>query len=82
MQTIRLKSQVGQDGWLQVRLPDHHGEELEILIMYQPVSPNASAPQKRQWSSAFLQSFESWQGEPLTRAPQEGQAERLPFLES
>ena len=47
MQTIRLKSQVGQDGLLQVKLPDHHGEELEILIVYQPVPSDDSTQAKR-----------------------------------
>lgn len=81
MQTIRLQSQVSQDGLLQVQLPDHHGEELEILIVYQPVTSDESTPHKRQWSSTFLQAFGAWQGDPLTRAAQEEQAERLPFFE-
>ncbi|MFG6099174.1 hypothetical protein SPB21_28260 [Leptothoe sp. ISB3NOV94-8A] len=76
MKTIRLRSHVNESGLLQVQLPDHHNEEVEILIVYQPVQ----ATQKRQWSQKFLDLFGAWQGEPLVRAPQGNQPEREPLL--
>lgn len=72
MQTLKLTAYVNEDGILQVQLPDHSGETLEILLVYQP----ASTPPKRQWSQQFLSTFGAWQGEPLERAPQE--AHELP----
>lgn len=64
MQTIQLKAYVDSKGILQIQLPNHSGEELELLLVYQPVQKN----QKRQWSQRFLSTFGSWQGEPLERA--------------
>ncbi|NET10339.1 MAG: hypothetical protein F6K16_37700 [Symploca sp. SIO2B6] len=48
-----------------MKLLDSYGEELKILIVYhQPITPNNSKPQKRQWSSTFLQTFGAWRGTP------------------
>lgn len=76
MQTIQLKAQVDDNGILQIQLPDHSGEELEILLVYQPIQKT----QKRQWSQRFLGAFGSWQGEPLEREPQGEQPERDELL--
>lgn len=76
MQTIQLKASVDSNGILQIQLPDHLGEELEILLVYQPVQKT----QKRQWSQRFLSTFGSWQGEPLEREPQGEQPERDELL--
>ena len=72
MKTIRLRSYINESGLLQVQLPDHHNEEVEILIVYQPIQKN----QKRQWSQSFLNLFGAWKGEPLVREPQGHQPER------
>ncbi len=40
MQTIRLRSQVGEDGSLQVQLPEQlANQEVEIVLVYQAVGP-------------------------------------------
>jgi hypothetical protein len=61
MKTIRTRSRVDRNGLLQIQLPDHYDEEVEILIVYQPIQ----ATQKRQWSQNFLDLFGNWKGEPL-----------------
>ncbi len=76
MQTIQLKAHVDGNGILQIQLPDHYGEELEILLVYQPIPKT----QKRQWSQRFLCAFGSWQGEPLEREAQGEQPERDELL--
>lgn len=72
MKTIRLKAYVETDGSLQIQLPEHRNEEIELLVVYQPVR----IVEKRQWSQQFLDLFGAWEGEPLERAPQEVQPER------
>lgn len=76
MQTIQLRVAVDDNGILQIQLPDHSGEELEILLVYQPIQTT----QKRQWSQRFLSTFGSWQGESLEREPQGEQPERDELL--
>jgi hypothetical protein len=76
MQTIQITTHVSDRGILQIPLPNHSGEELEILLVYQPVSKSA----KRQWSQQFLSTFGAWQGEPLIREPQGEQPEREELL--
>ena len=60
MQSIQITAHVNDQGILQIPLPNHSGEELEILLVYQPISK----PIKRQWSQQFLSTFGAWQGEP------------------
>ncbi|MEM6452222.1 MAG: hypothetical protein AAF703_18155 [Cyanobacteria bacterium P01_D01_bin.105] len=76
MKSIRLKTHVDSNGLLKIQLPEHHDEEVELLIVYQP----AQQAQKRQWSQKFLSLFGAWQGEPLERPPQDSPSERLELL--
>ena len=76
MQSIQITAHVNDRGILEIPLPNHSGEELEILIVYQPISK----PTKRQWSQQFLSTFAAWQGEPLIREPQGEQPEREELL--
>jgi hypothetical protein len=76
MQSIKVKSRVDNDGILQISLPEMRDTDVEVTIVYQPMQQK----QKRQWSSAFLSTFGAWQGESLTREPQEDQPEREPLL--
>ena len=66
MQTIQTTAQVDKKGILQIQLPEHSGEKLDILLVYQIVQKT----QKRQWSQRFLSAFGAWQEEPLGREPQ------------
>jgi hypothetical protein len=72
MQTIQMTAHVDDKGMLQIQLPDYPGEELEILLVYQPIPKT----QKRQWSQRFLRTFGAWQGEPLEREHQGEQPKR------
>lgn len=76
MKTIRVTSYVDTDGLVQIHLPEHHNEEVEILLVYQPVQ----AVHKRYWSQEFLDLFGAWEGAPLEREPQGNQPERDPLL--
>ena len=76
MQSIQITAHVNDRGILEIPLPNHSGEELEILIVYQRISK----PTKRQWSQQFLSTFGAWQGEPLIREPQGEQPEREELL--
>jgi hypothetical protein len=76
MKSIQLNSHIGQDGLLQVQLPDCQNEDVEVLIVYQPIH---NVPQ-RQWSRGFLESAGAWRGEPLSRASQPQPSERKPLL--
>jgi hypothetical protein len=76
MQTIRLRSHVGNDGVLKIQLPEAKDIDLDIVIVYQ----RAREVQKRKWSLEFLSTFGSWEGEPLVREQQGEQPERESFL--
>ena len=76
MKTIRARSHVDKDGRIQIQLPEYRDEEVEILLVYQPVQ----AKPKRQWSQAFLDLYGGWQGEPLERGDQGTPTERDPLL--
>lgn len=77
MESIKLKSRVGDDGILRIQVPDNFkNQNLEILIVFQPIAtPEAQAetsaentPESRGWSSGFLKGvIGSWEGEPLER---------------
>lgn len=75
MKKIRVISRADKDGLVQVHLPEHHGEEVEILLTYKPVH----TAEKRQWSQNFLNIQGAWQGELLKREPQGSQSERDPL---
>ncbi len=75
MQTLKATVQVSDQGIVQLSLPEHAGEELEVLLVYQPVAQES----KRQWSEKFLQTFGAWQGE-LIRAEQPEPTERESLL--
>jgi hypothetical protein len=76
MQSMTIKSHIGNDGMLHISLPEIKDSDVEVIIVYQQVQKT----QKREWSSDFLSTFGSWQGEILERAPQPEQSEREPFL--
>lgn len=75
MKTIRVTSHVDEDGIVQIHLPEHHNEEVEIILTYK----SRQTTQKRQWSQQFLDLYGAWQGEPLKRGSQGTQPEREPL---
>lgn len=76
MTTIRVISHVDSNGLVQIQLPEHHNEKVEILLTYKPVQ----AAKKRQWSQRFLDIQGAWQGQPLKRGSQGIQSERDPLV--
>lgn len=83
MESIKLKSKIGDDGILQIQVPDNlKNQNLEILVVFQPIaSPDnqpkhttENTPESLGWSPGFFENVVgSWEGEPLERPPQ------LPF---
>ncbi|MEA5421149.1 hypothetical protein VB712_18135 [Spirulina sp. CCNP1310] len=83
METIKLQAHVGQDGALQVTVPEGlRNQDLEILMVFQPVvvqvsEPLPSAPKVLEgpealgYSRYFLEEVVGgWLGEPLERPQQ------------
>ena len=56
-------------------------KQQEILDFADFLVQKSQSPAKSQWSSDFLSTFGAWEGE-LVRAPQEEQAERIPFRDN
>lgn len=72
MESLKIKTHVGDDGLLKINLPIVN-RDLEVMIIYQPVIKT----EKRQWSPDFFQrTCGSWEGEPLVREPQPEEQER------
>ncbi len=81
MESIKLRSHVGEDGLLQIQIPvGLKNEDLEVMIIFQPIKSSAIAPsgmpESRGWHPDFFEKvIGSWEGEPLERP------EQLPFEE-
>jgi hypothetical protein len=80
MESIKVKSHIGDDGILQVQVPDDFkNQNFEILIVFQPISnPDSqkdnssdSTPESRGWNPGFFETvIGRWEGEPLERPSQ------------
>lgn len=72
MQSVKLRSHVGADGILKLEIPlDLVDTEVEVMIVFQPLSPAASNLEALGWPPDFFEeTFGSFQDEPLVRAPQ------------
>lgn len=82
MESIKIRTHIGDDGILQIQLPaEIANQELDVVIVFQPVSKNSSqsatkTPEELGYSRRFLEEvIGSWEGEPL-ECP-----EQLPFEE-
>lgn len=79
-QTITVRSHVGSDGILHLEVPvEVRDSELEVTLKVQPVraEPGENTPEALGWSSGFFEeTFGAWEGESITRAPQEEPTER------
>jgi hypothetical protein len=78
MESIQLKTHVGHDGLLQIKLPEQiANSEVEVVVIYQPVDKT----KKRSWSPGFFErTFGAWVGEPLVREPQGEFPQREPLV--
>lgn len=67
MQSIKLRSHVGQDGILKLEVPLGLSEmDLEVVVVVQPVAKTQTG-----WPPGFFeQTAGAWAGEPLVREPQ------------
>jgi hypothetical protein len=80
MESIKIKSRIGNDGILQVQVPDNFkNQNFEILIVFQPISnpesqedaSSDSTPELRGWNPGFFETvIGRWEGEPLERLSQ------------
>ena len=69
MQTIKLKSYVGEDGVLQLQLPiGVKNTDLEVIVVFQPLKADskpseAKTPEELGYSREFIEVLGSWEGE-------------------
>jgi len=77
MHSIKLKTHIGHDGLLQIKLPvGIINQDLEVIVIYQPINQTPT----RAWSPKFFErTFGAWQGEPLVRESQ-GELPERDFL--
>ncbi len=69
MQTIKIRSRVGDDGILNLQVPvGTKNQKLDVLIVVQPVTDD---PDENGWSPDFFGAIVGgWQGNKLIRPPQ------------
>jgi hypothetical protein len=80
MESIKLRSRVGNDGILRIQVPDSFkNQNLEILVVFQPIAApeeqfkhsTENTPEALGWSPGFFEKVVgSWEGEPLECPPQ------------
>lgn len=77
MESIKLRAHVGDDGIVQIQLPQNAAnQDLELVIVFQPIvetSPQTEAktPEEIGCSRNFSENvIGSWEGEPLERPEQ------------
>ncbi|ELS02446.1 hypothetical protein Xen7305DRAFT_00021600 [Xenococcus sp. PCC 7305] len=72
MQTIKLKSHVGDDGILHLDVPtDVKNAELEVVVTFNNPIPTSENRKKLKWSPGFFdKTAGAWEGAPLQREPQ------------
>ncbi len=74
MQTITLRSHVGEDGIMHLQVPVGKTDvDLEVVVIIQPstLAEKANTPEARGWPLGFFErTAGAWQGEPLTRGEQ------------
>jgi hypothetical protein len=75
MESIKLKSHVGDDGVLQIQIPvGFKNEDLEVMVIFQRLKSrdrNSATLESRGWQPGFFEEvIGSWEGEPLERPEQ------------
>jgi len=83
MQSIKLRSRVGQDGILHLEIPVGIADkEIEVMVIYQPLEPSAQTktPEELGWPPGFFeQTAGCLQDDPLVRYPQGEYEQREPL---
>ncbi|CAC5344627.1 MULTISPECIES: hypothetical protein [Planktothrix] len=72
MHSIKLKSHIGSDGFLKVRLPDVQNMDIEVIIVYHTNLP------KPMEATPLSQFYGCIQDDSFIRYPQNEQPEREP----
>ena len=82
MDSIKIRTYIGDDGILQIQLPPEiANQELDVVIVFQPVIQKSSqsptkTPEELGYSGKFVEKvIGSWEGDQLERP------EQLPFEE-
>lgn len=77
MESIKLKSRIGDDCILRIQFPDNFkNQNFEILVVLQPITlpediAQIKTPESLGWNPGFFENvIGSWEGEPLERSPQ------------
>jgi hypothetical protein len=75
MESIKLKSHVGDDGILQIQVPvGFKNEDLEVMVIFQRLksrNSNSATLESRGWQPGFFEEvIGSWESEPLERSEQ------------
>jgi hypothetical protein len=72
MESIKIRTHIGDDGILQVQLPPEiANQELDVVIVFQPVIKESSqsatkTPEELGYSRRFVEKvIGSWEGDPL-----------------
>lgn len=84
MEKISLKTHVGENGILQILLPDNiKNVDLEIILAYRPILEKNQTENKSSqgWQKGFFEEvIGSWEGEELVREKQPNEQEREELL--
>lgn len=84
MQIISLKTHVGEDGILQISLPENiKNTDLEITLVYQPILEQNKTENdlSKGWQKGFFDEvIGCWEGEELVRDKQPDYQEREELL--
>ncbi|MDK2408304.1 hypothetical protein QHH11_01230 [Aphanizomenon sp. PH219] len=77
MESMKIKTHIGNDKILKIELPDEFAnEELEIVIVFQHIAEKSlqsatKTPEELGYSRRFLEEvIGSWEGEPIERPEQ------------
>ncbi len=72
MQTIKLKSHVGDDGILHLDVPtDIKNAELEVVVTFRNIISSSENSKELEWTPGFFdKTAGAWEGEPLQRESQ------------
>jgi hypothetical protein len=78
MKTMQVRSRVGADGMLELKLPSGLSEtDVDVVVVVNPVPPSGwkSEAERQEWQEFVRTTAGAWQGEPFER-PEQGEFEK------
>jgi hypothetical protein len=78
MKTMQVRSHVGADGMLELKLPSGLAEtDVDVVVVLHPIPSSGwkSEAERREWQEFVNKTAGAWQGEPLER-PEQGEFEK------